>query len=289
MDEISKKDVRYFTDSVVSRDGTRIGYRFLGSGPGVIIVHGGIMASQNFMKLAYYLSSKYTVYIHDRRGRGLSGPPGDGYSLIKEVEDIRALVAKTGARNIYGLSSGAVITLMSAMEVPELQKIAVYEPPLIIKGITPVSFAEKYEAAMKEGKLAKAFVYVSKNITEKPFTVLTPDFILERMLDRSLKSQKVSGDDVALRDLIPTMHFDIILVSGTTGLVNMFAGLNKKVLLLGGTKSKNYLKKALDELEKVLPDSRRIKYPGFGHMSSTDAGRPDIIAKDLIAFYSSDN
>jgi len=64
----------YITGSVSSRDGTKIGYQQLGSGPGIILLHGGANASQSFMKIGKALSDKFTVYIPDRRGRGLSGP-----------------------------------------------------------------------------------------------------------------------------------------------------------------------------------------------------------------------
>ena len=36
----------------MSADGTRIGYRRLGLGPSVILLHGGVNASQHRMKLA---------------------------------------------------------------------------------------------------------------------------------------------------------------------------------------------------------------------------------------------
>ena len=42
----------YTTDQVTSLDGTAIGYRRLGHGPAVIVVHGGMQASQDFMRLA---------------------------------------------------------------------------------------------------------------------------------------------------------------------------------------------------------------------------------------------
>jgi pimeloyl-ACP methyl ester carboxylesterase len=74
----------YTLGSVVSRDGTTIGYRQFGSGPGIIAVHGGAQAAQNFTKLASALSDAFTVYVPDRRGRGRSGPPGDQYSLRAE-------------------------------------------------------------------------------------------------------------------------------------------------------------------------------------------------------------
>ena len=67
--------------SVVSRDGTTIGYRQMGSGPGLVLVHGGMQASQNLMKLATALAAEFTVCVLDRRSRGLSGPFGDDYGL----------------------------------------------------------------------------------------------------------------------------------------------------------------------------------------------------------------
>src|SRR6267154_1797860 len=102
--------VPYTAHTVRSADGTIIGYRQVGSGPGLILVHGGNMGSQNFMKLGQALADKFTVYIVDRRGRGLSGPAGD-YSLAKESQDMRAIIQATGTSNIFGLSAGAIVAL----------------------------------------------------------------------------------------------------------------------------------------------------------------------------------
>src|ERR1700678_3132907 len=93
----------YTKGSVNSADGTMIGYRQIGRGPAVILVHGGMQGSQDFMKLATELSGQFTAYVPDRRGRGMSGPFGSDYSVIKECEDVAALVEKTGAENIFGL------------------------------------------------------------------------------------------------------------------------------------------------------------------------------------------
>src|SRR5436190_23236876 len=105
---------KYTTDFVTSKDGTKIGYRQLGKGEGLILVHGGMMYSQNFMKLAELLANEFTVYIPDRRGRGLS-LRSDIYGLTAESEDIQALIYKTKAQNIFGLSSGAIVTLQTAI------------------------------------------------------------------------------------------------------------------------------------------------------------------------------
>jgi len=49
-------DQSYTTGSVTSQDGSIVGYRQMGSGPGIIILHGGANASQHYMKLGVALS-----------------------------------------------------------------------------------------------------------------------------------------------------------------------------------------------------------------------------------------
>ena len=77
----------YTTRFTKSRGGTTIGYCQFGSGPDLILVHGGMQSSQNFTRLAIALSDAFTVYVPDRRGRGLSGPHGESYGLERECED----------------------------------------------------------------------------------------------------------------------------------------------------------------------------------------------------------
>jgi pimeloyl-ACP methyl ester carboxylesterase len=67
------------------------------------------------------------VYVPDRRGRGLSGPPGDHYGLGAECEDVAALAQVTGARSLFGLSLGAIIALQAALVLPMIRRVAVYE------------------------------------------------------------------------------------------------------------------------------------------------------------------
>ncbi|HVX72802.1 MAG TPA: hypothetical protein VHB19_08345 [Devosia sp.] len=60
---------------VTSRDGTRIGYSVVGSGPAIVIVDGALCwrASGPSGPLAAELKDRFTVYTYDRRGRGESG------------------------------------------------------------------------------------------------------------------------------------------------------------------------------------------------------------------------
>lgn len=62
----------YTTGVVTSKDGTTIGYRRFGRGPGVVVLHGSMSSAHNHMQLAAALADAFTVDVPDRRGRGLS-------------------------------------------------------------------------------------------------------------------------------------------------------------------------------------------------------------------------
>src|SRR5262245_8948219 len=94
-------EARYTTDLVASRDGTIISYRQLGRGPGVVLVHGGMSSAHNHLELAQALADAFSVYVHDRRGRCGSGPFGADYCIRKEVEDLEALLVKSGVSNVF--------------------------------------------------------------------------------------------------------------------------------------------------------------------------------------------
>ncbi len=142
----------YITGSVTSQDGTTIGYRQLGHGPGVVLLHGAMESAQSHMQLAEALADTFTIYLPDRRGRGLSGPYGKDYSIQKDVEDMDALLTKTGAHYVFGVSSGGLIWLQAALTLPAIHKAALYEPMLLINGSVPTTFVTRYDKEMAQGK-----------------------------------------------------------------------------------------------------------------------------------------
>src|SRR5260370_21668713 len=119
------------------KGGSNYGARQLGQGPGLVGLHGAMESAQSHLQLAEALADSYTVYLPDRRGRGLSGPYGRDYSVQEEVEDLDALLSKTGAHYIFGVSSGAIISLQAALTLPAIQKASIFEPPLIVSSLTP--------------------------------------------------------------------------------------------------------------------------------------------------------
>src|SRR5271155_3520236 len=108
----------YANDTASSRDGTKIGYRQIGHGPGLILVGGTIGTTINFDQLARALAGNFTVYLSERRGRGMSPAEySSEYSVQRDVEDLDSLITKTDAHFVFGLSSGALITLEASTSV----------------------------------------------------------------------------------------------------------------------------------------------------------------------------
>ena len=180
----------YSLGSVASRDGTTIGYRKFGAGPGIVLVHGGAQAAQNFTRLAGALSDAFTVYVPDRRGRGRSGPPGEHYGLVAECEDVDALLSSTGTHYVFGLSSGALISLQAALTLPAIRKVALYEPPLSINQSTPLGWLQRYDREIAEGKLGSAMVTAVKGTkTAPPFLRLMPRALIDPLLNMATRAE----------------------------------------------------------------------------------------------------
>src|SRR5262249_59897500 len=85
-------------------------------------------------ELASLLSSKFTVFNYDRRGRGDSGDTAP-YAVEREFEDLDAVItAAGGSAAVYGISSGAVLALKAAADGLGITQLALYEAPYVPEG-----------------------------------------------------------------------------------------------------------------------------------------------------------
>ncbi|MGK5679195.1 alpha/beta fold hydrolase [Actinoplanes sp. URMC 104] len=254
-----------------------IRYRTFGSGgPKVVLLHGGLQSSANFTRLAAALATTFTVYVPDRRGRGRSGPAGPDHGLHTEIDDLAAVLDETGAGNVFGLSSGAIIALHGALALPRIERLALYEPPLRHGGFDPVAWLPRYEKELAAGRTAAAFVTVTKGTGDLPYVprvALTP---LVRLYLRN---------DPSVRELVPTMRLDATVVQQADGPLSRYSAVTAETLLLGGERSPAYLKGVLNGLEPVLPRVRRVTLSGVGHVAADNSGRPELVAAELRKFF----
>lgn len=115
---------------ILSKDGTDIAVECGGSGPELLIVHGGTGDRKRWTPLFPYLEHDFTVCAMDRRAHGQSGD-GASYTLAREVEDVAAVAESRGSPvAVLGHSFGGVIAYEAAFLSPRITRLLLYEPPI---------------------------------------------------------------------------------------------------------------------------------------------------------------
>ena len=281
--------VAFTTGHVTSRDGTTIGYRRLGAGPVLLVLHGGALSSQHYLRLAAALAGDFTVILPDRRGRGLSGPFPPDYSIRTEDEDLAALVAATGARYAFGPADGGLFALHASMGLPELEKVAVYEPVLFAGQDGQAEFEgviDRYNARIDAGDLIGAAVGLTKDAGLSPVVSAIPDAVFRPLFRLALwlDARRVRPGDTPLRALIPTLRPELAEVRATEGTLDDYRRVTARVLLMRAAGAPPLMTGTLDALARVLPHHELLVLPGLNHGSAQDQGRPAVIAAALREF-----
>ena len=277
--------------SVASSDGTTIGYRQIGRGPGLVLLHGSMSSGAHHVELARLLADTFTVFVPDRRGRGLSGPYRSGDELQQELEDVAALLDATGATNLWGLSSGACLALHAARTTPAILKLGIFEPPLLPDRSAASAFLRTFDDEMARGKIADAMVTAMRGAEMGPvwFRAM-PKTLTARLVAMGMKQEakRPAGQYPMMRELAPTLHADFAIVAESSGRLNEYRSIRAEVLLMGGGKSPAFLKRALADLARVLPDAKRIEFEGLDHAASWNSdvrGHPEPVARELRRFF----
>lgn len=288
-------DTSYTTGSVISKDGTRIGYRQYGHGTPLVIVQGAMGVAYNYDQLAKALAGDFTVYIPDRRGRGMSALEYTAaYTIQRDVEDLQSILEKTQAHLVFALSSGAIITLEACRVMPAIQKVILYEPPFYVRGV-PVKNIARLNQEVADGKLASALVTIFRTVkVGSPVFAYIPRPILTFLVKRPLETEQKNGPGnyEYYSKLIPSMRYDAKIVLERGGEIETYHTVNQPILLLGGAKSPKYLKLSLDSLQKILPNATRKTFKGLDHSgpwNKDKGGSPDRVANAIIEYFKKSN
>lgn len=277
--------------AVESRDGTRIGYWKTGRGPAVVVVHGSMEFSRSHTLLAQMLAGDFTVYLMDRRGRGLSGPHRPDHTVRTEVEDVDAVRSEAGAELAFGVSAGGAVAMEAARTLRGFRKVAVYEPALVMEGDSHRAWLARFDQEIARGDVSGAMVTSMFGLQMAPsFLKLMPRRMLTGMTEKMLAKEErelAGADAVTMRKLAPTIHQEGALIAELAGTFDTFREVSADVLLMGGSKGLATLKPCRDRLERTLPRCRRIEFDGLDHGSSSDPGgtnpRGSVQAVERIA------
>lgn len=261
---------------VNSKDGTPIGCRISGTGPTLLLVHGGTADHRRWAGIWPRFEQHFSVYAMDRRGRGMSGDSPE-YNLFREVEDVAAVVEAAFKRSgepvsVLGHSFGGLCSLEAALLSDTIGQLILYEPPLPVgQQLYQPDFSDRVQALIDQGRLEPALEMFLREEVKMPEHELA---IYRRL---PMWPERVKIVHTVLREIVidQTYRFD----------PTRFADLRVPTLLLLGSDSPPIFRQAIETLESALPASRVAILPGQQHIAMDTA--PDLFVREVLAFLES--
>jgi pimeloyl-ACP methyl ester carboxylesterase len=256
--------------NTISKDGTVIAFDKIGSGPPVILVDGalcyrGLGESAQVVSL---LAPRFTVFTYDRRGRGQSGDT-QPFSVEREVDDIAALLRETGGTAfVWGMSSGAVLALEAAKCLSGVQKLALYEAPLIVDG----------SRSTTENDWARIEEAIAKNRRSDALKIFLRSVGLPRLLVAVISLTPVWRKLTAIAHTLP---YDGAIVRefqrGKPLPEDTWKSVTIPVLVMDGGKSPEWMRLGNKALAAALPAAHYQTLPGQTHMLKPKAHAPALV------------
>jgi pimeloyl-ACP methyl ester carboxylesterase len=252
---------------VPSPAGVTVSYDRYGSGPPLVLVHGGFSDHRTNWELVKPLFERqFTVHAMARRGRGETDTT-EGHSLEDEGRDAAAIIEAAGEPVfLLGHSYGAQTALAAAAQVPDrVRKLVLYEPPW------PHSVGT--EALARLEALAQTGEWDAFALTFFRDTLHVPVDELDKVRASEVWPPIVADARASLGDIRALTRYDFQPAR--------FRSLRVPVLLQIGTESPRDLY-VTDALAAVLPDVRIEELPGQAHEGPTTA--PEMYARAVARF-----
>jgi len=262
--------------AVVSRDGTRIDYERRGSGPVLLLVHGGLVDRSFWGPSLPLLAQHYTVYALDRRGHGHSDPYPADHDIEREYEDVAAMVVAVGAPvAVLGHSGGALVALHAARRADQVRQLVMYEPPRF-DAITPAVRARLHaslEAGDHDDILATFLVDVIAAEVNPGLLPGARSQVLVGMRQspiwaaalRNVQSIPAEADSYATYRFEPAE----------------FREFSTPTVILLGSTSSPVMRGFVEDLHAALPISRIMMLDGQGHGAMLEA--PELFVRTVRA------
>jgi pimeloyl-ACP methyl ester carboxylesterase len=255
-------------ETVISADGTSIAFWREGSGPPLVLAHGGLCDHFAWFFVVPLLARKFTVYTFDRRGRGGSGDT-QPYAAAREREDIAALLRAIGEpAHLLGHSAGGILALQAAERERDLRSLILYEPGFVIDGARELPSAEilaQMQSALAAGNREQALRIAMREAvgaTDAEIAALAGGPGWARLL--------------AVAGAIPN---DWALWQQTFAAENV-RDLRTPTLMLMGSESPLWLRQGTEAILAALPNARLVVFEGQGHSAMITA--PQAFAQAVI-------
>jgi pimeloyl-ACP methyl ester carboxylesterase len=260
--------------TVVSRDGTEIGYFTSGQGPSLLLIHGSLGDHQRWDALRPYLEPHFSVHAMDRRGRGASGD-ASSYSIEREYEDVAAVIDAIAASagetvSVYCSSFGGLCLFGAYPLTKKIGKLALYEAWPAIEPAelsSPPEILDRVDALLADGHREAALELAYRE------EVGLSDEELEIVRSHPSWPARIAAAHTITRE---ARAFTQVAFDETQA-----SRIDAPTLLLIGSESPVWGPQA-SQVAAALPNARIAVLEGQGH--AADLLAPELVARQLLGF-----
>ncbi|MER7456724.1 alpha/beta fold hydrolase [Micromonospora sp. NPDC126480] len=262
---------------MTARDGATIVLHSSGTGPDVVVVHGGGVTVEPYRRLAAALADRFNVHLYNRRGRADAPPRREPYTVEQEIDDLGAVLAHTGARSVIGHSSGGFFALRAARSLP-IERLALYDPAVSVNGAMTGSFIPAAREAIRAGRPARALAIVGAAANPQLPASRLP-LAAQTAICRLFLRTRVGRE---MGELLDRTLDETAMVAAHDGPPEQYAGLDTEILFAYGQAGPPYYATIARDLAPVLRRMRVLPVPGCGHDGINRA--PSRLVEPLAAF-----
>lgn len=248
-------------------------FRKIGAGEPLIILHGLLGASDNWLTIGRQLAERHTVYLLDMRNHGRS-PHSKEFHYVIMAADVNEFMLDHEIHSavLIGHSMGGKVAMHLALDYPhKINK-------LVVVDIAPKAYPLPYFKNIIE-TLAKVDLSGVKRRKEVEAQIAPniPDPVVRNFLLKNLVRGK--GNTFSWKVNLAALLDNVDMLSGEIYREEIFS--NPALFVRGG--NSNYV---LDEdiplIKTKFPRAEFVTIPGAGHWLHVDA--PEKFMEELLAF-----
>jgi pimeloyl-ACP methyl ester carboxylesterase len=259
-----------------SQDGTEISYATIGAGQRLLVVGGTLRSGSDYLPFARALAESLEVHVIERRGRGASGPQGERYGIDREVEDLLAVQAQTGAVMVFGHSYGGLVALEASRRSPVFSDVIAYEPAVSVGGSIRSSWLPRYRERLDAGDTRGAFATMVRGAGFAPAPLARmPTGCVKVVLALFMRGDQWRAIEAQLANSLAEHEAVAAVDDGT---VERYSAITARVMLLGGRRSPPFITtESFEQLQRTIPTCTSKLIDGLGH-TAPDEKAPDVVA-----------
>lgn len=241
-------------DSVVIA-GRRIAFQRAGTGPVVVLVHGGVSDSRSWRRQLRDLSDEFTVVAWDAPGCGQSDDPPESYRLPEYADRLADLIHGLGLRapHVVGHSFGAALVL-------ELYR----RHPTIPASLILVAGYAGWAGSLPADEVARRVLNAEQAAQQMAGGQWDPTSIPGLFSDR-LSAPTVTELAGIMADCRPAATRTMAHALAEADLRDVVADIDVPTLLLHGDVDQRSSLTVAQTLHAQIPGSKLVVLPGLGH------------------------